>query len=105
MSDIRTGRSFGVLGTGMNDGSVWATANYGKGVLYGATKNQATTATPPVCYPHYMVLMAAPKTKAYTMTSIKVRIGAYDWTANTDLKKPTSPTAATDVDSPVGTGA
>ena len=39
MSDIRTGRSFGVLGTGMNDGSVWATANYGKGVLYGATKN------------------------------------------------------------------
>ena len=106
MSEIRTGKSFGVLGTGKNDGVAWATANYGLGVNYGAAKNNINTGvTPNVCYPHYMVMMVAPKTTTYTMTAIKVKFGAYAFVADTELTKPTTPTKATDVNSPISAGA
>ena len=72
MNDARTGKSFGVLGTGKGDGTAWATANYGVGTKLGVTKNILNTATPPACYPHYMVFLAAPSTPSTTMSAIKV---------------------------------
>ena len=106
MSQIRTGKSFGVLGNGRNDGQTWSTADYGVGVKYGATHSKMNTAvTPNVCYPHYMVLLAAPGSTSYTMTTIKVRFGAYDWLANSDLAPPTTPTKAADPNAPKSAGA
>ena len=101
MNDARTGKSFGVLGTGKGDGTAWATANYGVGTKLGVTKNILNTATPPACYPHYMVFLAAPSTPSTTMSAIKVQFGAYDWVANTDLTKPVTPTLAADPKNPV----
>ena len=106
MSQIRTGRSFGVLGQGRNDGQAWSTADYGVGVKYGTAKNQINTGvTPNACYPHYMVFMAAPRTPQYTMTAIKAKFGAYDWVAKSDLTKPTTPSAAADPNTPKAAGA
>jgi len=93
--ELVPGKSWGTNGYGLSDNTVATSASDGTSTALGFTYMKMTTATPPVCNPHYMMLQSGviPAASACTSCVQKWKYGVKDFASTFDAL--TAPTAAT----------